>query len=338
MSVAKSLIRNLKKLKKLNVSQLKEICGKMKCQKGTKKEMIITLLNPIRSNKEIRKYRVGAMLAHRQPQMYKNYDKCKKQECTICLENDKDGEKPISAKHVDSKIDSKNHCYHKTCLQEWKKMSGENNCPTCRLSLKGPTGNSGSGSGSGSSSGSGSGSSSSSSSSSSAVGPARRRYWAKTGNWKPNKSYYREWHNQHVRGEDGGMGYLEWSSQRPERMIPKKKKKKEEEGSGSGSGSSSSSSSSSSASAVGPARRRYWAKTGNWKPNKSYYREWHNQHVRGEDGGMGYLEWSSQRPERILEPPEPNECVQCGASGLGTQLQRAGPSQRLYCRNCLSRH
>ena len=257
MSVAKSLIRNLKKLKKLNVSQLKEICGKMKCQKGTKKEMIITLLNPIRSNKEIRKYRVGAMLAHRQPQMYKNYDKCKKQECTICLENDKDGEKPISAKHVDSKIDSKNHCYHKTCLQEWKKMSGENNCPTCRLSLKGPTGNSGSGSGSGSSSGSGSGSSSSSSSSSSAVGPARRRYWAKTGNWKPNKSYYREWHNQHVRGEDGGMGYLEWSS---------------------------------------------------------------------------------QRPERILEPPEPNECVQCGASGLGTQLQRAGPYQRLYCRNCLSRH
>ena len=41
MSVAKSLIRNLKKL---NVSQLKEICSKMKCQKGTKKEKLYNYL------------------------------------------------------------------------------------------------------------------------------------------------------------------------------------------------------------------------------------------------------------------------------------------------------
>ena len=40
-----------KKLQNMKKSQLEKVCGKMRCPKGTKKEMIIRLLRPLRKYK-----------------------------------------------------------------------------------------------------------------------------------------------------------------------------------------------------------------------------------------------------------------------------------------------
>jgi surface protein len=88
------------KLKKMTKSEIFQICRKMKCQTGTKREMIRYIMIPLKNKK------------------YKMENRC--DECVICY--DKKSEKPEKT--------ICGHCFHPDCLKKWTQI--KNTCPYCR--------------------------------------------------------------------------------------------------------------------------------------------------------------------------------------------------------------
>ena len=90
-----------KKLRNMTKSQLEKVCGKMRCPKGTREEMIRYIMLPLRNNK------------------YKMENTC--DECVICLNEVNTGkpEKTFCG-----------HCFHRDCLEKWTTIN--NTCPMCR--------------------------------------------------------------------------------------------------------------------------------------------------------------------------------------------------------------
>ena len=62
-----------KKLRNMTKSQLEKVCGKMRCQKGTKKEMIGNLLRPLRKYKMIGNGRVSSLQDLSQDVIFRNF-------------------------------------------------------------------------------------------------------------------------------------------------------------------------------------------------------------------------------------------------------------------------
>ena len=90
-----------KKLKQMTKSEILQICRKMKCPTGTKREMIGYIMLPLKHKK------------------YKMENTC--DECAICL-NEVNQEKPEKT--------TCGHCFHPDCLDKWTEIN--NTCPMCR--------------------------------------------------------------------------------------------------------------------------------------------------------------------------------------------------------------
>jgi surface protein len=90
------------KLRNMTKSQLEKVCGKMRCPKGTRKDMIRYIMLPLRNNK------------------YKMENTC--DECVICLNEVNTGKPPEKT--------ICGHCFHRDCLEKWTKIN--NTCPMCR--------------------------------------------------------------------------------------------------------------------------------------------------------------------------------------------------------------
>ena len=62
-----------KKLRNMTKSQLEKVCGKMRCPKGTKKEMVGYLLRPLRKYKMIGNGRVSSLQDLSQDVIFRNF-------------------------------------------------------------------------------------------------------------------------------------------------------------------------------------------------------------------------------------------------------------------------
>ena len=92
-----------KKIWKMNKSDIFQICRKMKCPMGTKRDMIRYIMLPLKNKN------------------YKMENIC--DECAICLNmNEGNQGKPEKT--------TCGHCFHPDCLEKWKKTN--NTCPICR--------------------------------------------------------------------------------------------------------------------------------------------------------------------------------------------------------------
>ena len=90
-----------KKLKKMNKFEIFQICRKMKCPTGTKREMIRYIMLPLKNKN------------------YKMENRC--DVCAICL-NEVNHGKPEKT--------TCGHCFHPGCLEKWTEIN--NTCPMCR--------------------------------------------------------------------------------------------------------------------------------------------------------------------------------------------------------------
>ena len=90
-----------KKLRNMTKSEIFQICRKMKCPTGTKREMIRYIMLPLKNKN------------------YKMENTC--DECAICLNEVNQG-KPDKT--------TCGHCFHPDCLEKWTEIN--NTCPMCR--------------------------------------------------------------------------------------------------------------------------------------------------------------------------------------------------------------